>query len=178
MKRITLLAFICVLMNTGCQTEPKVLTTDEINREKQAIVQVIENYNRASEHKNFAELVNTLADSVTFYGTDEGEVIATFADFKTAIEQQWNEYDYTRYSPLSDVYIVMDKNATLASVLFGVTFEGRRSGITENLFIRGARTLRKQGDKWVIVSGLLSVPRPKLMNVAPDTTQAKIDTVP
>jgi len=58
-----------------------------------------------------------------------------FADFKKAIEDQWNEYDYTKYSPLTDVYIVMDKNATLASVLFGVTFEGRRAGITENLFI-------------------------------------------
>jgi len=76
-----LLAFICALLIPvliGCQSEPKALTVDEINKEKQAIVQVIENYNRASERKNFAELVNTLADSVTFFGTDEGEVITTF----------------------------------------------------------------------------------------------------
>jgi len=178
MKQIILLAFICALLIPvliGCQSEPKALTVDEINKEKQAIVQVIENYNRASERKNFAELVNTLADSVTFFGTDEGEVITTFADFKKAIEDQWNEYDYTKYSPLTDVYIVMDKNATLASVLFGVTFEGRRAGITENLFIRAARTLKKQDGKWVIVSGLLSVPRPKVVTTPIDTTKVNTE---
>lgn len=183
MKRISLrafslLAFSFIVFLVGCQTEPKVLTTDEINKEKVAIVQVIENYNRASERKNFAELVNTLADSVTFFGTDEGEVITTFADFKKAIENQWNEYDYTRYSPLSDVYIVMDKNATLASILFGVNFDASKGGVTETLFLRGARTLKKLDGKWVIVSGLLSVPRSKSVNVAPDTTNIKIDTLP
>jgi ketosteroid isomerase-like protein len=141
-------------------------------------VQVIENYNRASERKNFAELVNTLADSVTFFGTDEGEIITKFADFKKAIENQWNEYDYTRYTPLSDVYIVMDKNATIASILFGVNFEANKGGITENLYLRGARTLKKQDVKWVIVSGLLSVPRTKSVKEAPDTTNIKIDTLP
>ncbi|HOV92495.1 MAG TPA: nuclear transport factor 2 family protein [Candidatus Kapabacteria bacterium] len=178
MKQIILLAFICALLIPvliGCQSEPKALTVDEINKEKQAIVQVIENYNRASERKNFAELVNTLADSVTFFGTDEGEVITTFADFKKAIEDQWNEYDYTKYSPLTDVYIVMDKNATLASILFGVSFEASKGGVSENLFIRGARTLKKQDGKWVIVSGLLSVPRPKVVTTPIDTTKVNTE---
>ncbi|MCE5304384.1 MAG: nuclear transport factor 2 family protein [Chloroherpetonaceae bacterium] len=177
MKKMTLLTICSLFVLVSCQTEPRVLTTDEINKEKQAILQVIENYNRASEQKNFAELVNTLADSVTFFGTDEGEVIKTFADFKVAIQKQWDAYDYTKYGPLTDVYIVMDKNATIASVLFGGSFEASLGGKTENLFLRGARTLKKQNDKWVIVSGLLSVPRPKVVNVVHDTTQTQIDMI-
>ncbi|MGB9702810.1 MAG: nuclear transport factor 2 family protein [Candidatus Kapaibacteriota bacterium] len=173
MKLFLPLILITILFITSCQPEPKYLTADDIKKEENEIIKVVTAYNKASENKNFAELLKTLADSVVFFGSDQGEVIKTFADYKAAIQKQWDEYEFTKYGDITDVFITMDKNATLASIIYGVELDAKRGNLEEHIFLRASRTLRKQNDKWVIVSGITSIPRatPAQQVEAPDTTK-------
>lgn len=170
--KISLFIICTALMFTlfSCQTEPRALTADEVKKEEGEIIRVIEANNRASEEKNFAEYLKTLADSVTFFGTDKSEVIRTFADYKIAIQKQWEAYEYTKYSNITDVFITMDKNATVASIIYGVQLEAKRNGKIENVFLRVSRNLLKQNGKWVIASGITSIPREAPISNPTDTT--------
>jgi len=162
MKKLFYLLIITIFILPSCQTEQKYLTVEEIKKEETEILKVLVAYNKASEDKNFAELLKTLADSVVFFGSDQGEVIKTFADYKEAIQKQWEEYEYTKYGDITDLFIAMDNRATLASVIYGVPLQAKlKNGINEEVFLRVSRTLRKQNDKWVIVSGITSIPRVK-----------------
>ncbi len=162
MKKLFYLLIITIFILPSCQTEQKYLTIEEIKKEETEILKVLVAYNKASEDKNFAELLKTLADSVVFFGSDQGEVIKTFADYKEAIQKQWEEYEYTKYGDITDLFIAMDNRATLASVIYGVPLQAKlKNGINEEVFLRVSRTLRKQNDKWVIVSGITSIPRVK-----------------
>jgi len=162
MKKLIYLLIITAFILPSCQTEQKYLTIEEIKKEETEILKVLVAYNKASEDKNFAELLKTLADSVVFFGSDQGEVIKTFADYKVAIQKQWEEYEYTKYGEITDLFIAMDSRATLASVIYGVPLQAKlRNGISEDIFLRVSRTLRKQNDRWVIVSGITSIPREK-----------------
>lgn len=157
---ITIFAFTTMWIGLpSCGPDRPEPTPDQIAREKEAVKKVIEEYNKASEEKNFGDLVKTLAGEVTFFGTDSGEVITTFADFKKAIQAQWQEYDITKYGPLTDVFIEMDPTATFASVICGVPLTTKRGGLEENYYLRLARTLRKEDNRWVIVSGISSIAR-------------------
>jgi ketosteroid isomerase-like protein len=162
---------ISILFISSCQPEPKYLTADDIKKEENEIIKVVTAYNKASENKNFAELLKTLADSVVFFGSDQGEVIKTFADYKAAIQKQWDEYEFTKYGDITDVFITMDKNATLASIIYGVELDAKRGTLEEHVFLRASRTLRKQNDKWVIVSGITSIPRSAPSVQVSDTTK-------
>ncbi len=170
MKKLLTLFIVAIVAFTGCDNEKKYLTLDEIKQEESAIVKTLVANNKASEDENFAELLKTLADSVVFFGSDQGEIIKTFADYKDAIQKQWAEYDYTKYGEITDLFIAMDENATLASVIYGVPFHAKSGDIKEDLFFRISRTLRKQNDKWVIVSGIISIQRQKPVATVADTT--------
>lgn len=149
---------LAVLLST-CAPEKDYLSPLEIENEKNLVKQVMEDYHRASEEKSFGKIVETLADEVIFFGTDSSEVIKTFADFKKAIEKQWQDYDAVKYGELRDVSIQMDDNATIASIIYGVNADFIRSGVTYNYYLRIARVLRKKGDKWLIVSGIVGIVR-------------------
>lgn len=159
MKSIILLTFMGIVFLTSCQSEPKFLSTEQIDKEKKAVVETIKNYNRSAERKNFAEMVETLAGEVRFFGTDSGEVINSFGEYKATMMQQWKEYDMLKYGELSDVYIEMDPNANVASMIYGVPLHVKKGTIEEDLYLKVARTLKKENNKWVIVSGLMSIPR-------------------
>lgn len=143
----------------SCCPEPKELTEDEIKFEKDAVINVIKAYNRASEEKNFSKMVPTLAGEVIFFGTDSSEVIKTFADFKKQMMTQWNQYDNMSYGELIDVSIQMDKNASFASIIFGVHVVITKGEKTQHLYLRNARTLKKEKEQWVIVSGIVGAAR-------------------
>ena len=172
MKNFLTLFIIAIIAFSGCGNDKKYLTLDEIKQEEEAIIKTIIANNKANEEENFAELLKTLGDSVVFFGSDQGEVIKTFADYKDAIQKQWEEYEYTKYGEITDLFIAMDKNATLASVIYGIPFEGKIGNLKEELFLRVSKTLRKQNDRWVIVSGINSIQRPKPIAIAVDTTTA------
>lgn len=162
MKKLFYLLLLTAFILPSCQPEQKYLTLEEVKKEEADIVKVLYAYNKASEDKNFAELLKTLADSVVFFGSDQGEVIKTFADYKDAIQKQWEEYEYTKYGEITDLFIAMDNKATIASVIYGVPLDAKlKNGIQEQVFLRASRTLRKQNEKWVIVSGITSIPRVK-----------------
>ena len=83
-----LLFLLIYLLFIGCKPEQKFLTPEQINEEKQQVMDVIKRYNTASEEKNFSAMVETLADEVIFFGTDSSEIIRTFADFKKTMKKQ------------------------------------------------------------------------------------------
>ncbi len=162
MKKLFYLLLLTAFILPSCQPEQKYFTVEEVKKEEADIVKVLNAYNKASEDKNFAELLKTLADSVVFFGSDQGEVIKTFADYKDAIQKQWEEYEYTKYGEITDLFIAMDNKATIASVIYGVPLDTKlKNGVQEEVFLRASRTLRKQNEKWVIVSGITSIPRAK-----------------
>lgn len=161
MKRFLLLfSLIVSLIIVSCCPEPKELTEDEVNMEKQAVINVVKAYNKAVEEKNFSKIVPTLAGEVIFFGTDSSEVIKTFADFKKQMMAQWNEYDNLIYGELADVSIQMDKNASFASIIFGLPVTITKGENTIELYLRVARTLKKEKEVWVIVSGIVGAARP------------------
>jgi hypothetical protein len=159
MKALLIILFTSLGFLLSCQPEQKSMTLEQIKLEETEIIKVIEANNKASEEKNFAELLKTLADSVSFFGTDQNEVIKTFADYKVAIQKQWESYEYTKFSKIQDVFITMDKNASVASIIYGVQLEAKFNGNIESLFLRVSRNMVKQDGKWVIASGITSIPR-------------------
>lgn len=160
MKKLLLLLPILVLLS--CEPEPKFLSPEQIKAEKEQIIQVNKDYNTASENKDFAAIVETLGDEVTFFGTDENEVIRSFPEFKESIRQQWREYDKIQYGDIQDVFIKLDNDASIASIIFGVPCKIVRNGIANDYFLRVARTLEKKGEKWFIVSGIVGIARTQL----------------
>ncbi|MFP4528878.1 MAG: nuclear transport factor 2 family protein [Candidatus Kapaibacterium sp.] len=158
MKKL-LLPLILIFIFYGCEPEPEFLTAEQIEKEKQAVVDVMKDYNKANEEKNFSAMVETLADEVTFFGTDSAEVIKTFAEFKKAMMDQWQHYDVMKYGEMSDVSIKMDANATFASVIFGMPLHIQKGDRSANVFLRVARTLEKQKGKWVITGGIVGIAR-------------------
>ncbi len=158
MKKLILLLAAIVLL-VSCGSKKKYLSPLEIENEKKAVEQVLNEYNKAFEQKDFAKVVETLADEVIFFGTDSSEVIKTFADYKKAIEKQWRYYDKIQYGPLRDVSIQMDDNGTIASIIYGVNADYMRNGQNSNFYLRIARILKKKNDKWLIVSGIVGIVR-------------------
>ncbi|MBX3043979.1 MAG: nuclear transport factor 2 family protein [Candidatus Kapabacteria bacterium] len=160
MKRLLLLILASLIVLSACSPKKTYLSPLELEEEKEQVKKVIEDYHRASEDKNFGKVVETLADEVIFFGTDSSEVIKTFADFKKAIEKQWQDYDKIDYGELRDVSIQMDEGATLATIIYGVNSDFIRGEETYNYYLRIARILKKKNNKWLIVSGIVGIVRP------------------
>lgn len=156
--KFTLLIILTAIIYSCCP-EPKELTTDEIQKEKDAIIKVLQAYNQAAEDKNFSAMVETLAGEVIFYGTDSSEIITTFADYKKQMLQQWERYEKLDYGELSNVSIQLDEAAKFASAIYGMSVKLTHAGITEDLFLRAARTLKKENERWVIVTGIVGIAR-------------------
>ena len=49
---------------------------------------------------------------------------------------------------------------TFASIIFGVPCWIIKGDIKQHLYLRVARTLKKQQGRWVIISGIVGVTRP------------------
>lgn len=154
MERLLYL-FCLLIILVGCGPEQDDLTAQDYENEKKAIIQVMRDYNKAAEEKNFSAMIETLAGEVIFFGTDSAEVIKTFPDFKDKMNEQWKSFDNMKYGELYDISIQMDDKATLASIIFGSPLEITIGDKKANLFIRVARTLKKEKGKWVIVSGIV-----------------------
>jgi ketosteroid isomerase-like protein len=180
MRNILLFIAASLVLLISCQPKKKLLTPEQVEQEKEAIVQVINDYNSASENKDFGAIVSCLADEVIFFGTDSSEIIKTFAEFKEAIQKQWQEYDKIKYGPLNDVSIQMDDDATLASIIFGMSADVERAGVHNMYYVRVARTLKKKESKWYIVSGIMGIVRTTAEENAAyvdeqDTTKTKVE---
>ena len=159
--KLLLLFFSILLVFPACSPQEKELTADEIAKEKQAIIKVINDYNKATEEKNWSELVPTLASEVIFFGTDSNEVIKTFDEYKEKLLNQWKLFDKQKYGKMTDVSIMMDKNATLASIIYGIPFDVTVGDKSAHLFLRMQRTLKKENEKWLIISGIVGATNPR-----------------
>jgi hypothetical protein len=166
MKKI-LLVILSIVIISGCKREMEGLPSEEIAREKDAVIKVCTEYNKASEVKSWSRMVLTLADEVIFFGTDSSEIIRTFPDFKKKMLEQWEEYESIKYGDMVDVSIQMDKQATLASIIFGMPVFLTKNGTTVHYFLRGSRTLKKEKESWVIVSGIVGIARSGEAQVIP-----------
>ncbi|MFC2130643.1 nuclear transport factor 2 family protein [Bacteroidota bacterium] len=170
----TLYTLFLIIFIVSCTPQKEELTIEEIEKEKQAIIQVMKDYNVAAESKNFSHMIETLAGEVIFFGTDSSEVIKTFADYKKKMIAQWEAFDKMKYGEMYDVSIQMDDNATLASIIFGTPLDITIGDETANLFIRIARTLKKEKGKWVIVSGIVGHVDPAQAFVLDDMIKRKL----
>lgn len=158
MKKI-LLTIVTIILVVSCEPKKKVITDQDLELEKDKIIKVIENFNLASESKDFGRMVEFLGDEVTFFGTDSAEIIKTFAEYKKAIDQQWQVYEKIKYGDLHDVKVFINREANLATIFYGTNAEVTRSGDTKNYYIRGARVLEKKENRWLIVGGLTGIVR-------------------
>jgi len=138
--------------------------------EKEAVIEVLQTYNRATEEENFAGILPTLSQNVFFYGTDSAEVIKDLNEFKKKITDQFNSVDKMKYGEMTDISIQMDPYANFASIIYGLPVELEMKGIKSKMFLRGARTLMKEDGRWVIVSGIIGV--------AGGTVSTHTDTIP
>lgn len=154
-----LLPFLLVFLLLSCSTSEEQLSTEEEVREKEKIVEVLKSYNRAYEKKNFSEMVRFLANDLTFFGSDSGETVKSLSEFKVAIEKQWQEIDSMKYGDMVDIYILMDSKGKIASAIYGVPLQLWSNGRSVHLFLRVARTLKKEGGNWVIASGITGITR-------------------
>ncbi|GAB1372455.1 hypothetical protein MASR1M45_25170 [Candidatus Kapaibacterium sp.] len=159
MIRNLLIAITTLLLIASCGPKKTYLTPLEIENEKNAVKQVMNDYHRAFEKKDFGKVVETLADEVIFFGTDSSEVYKTFADFKKAIEKQWQYYDRIRYGDIVDESIQMDDNGTIATIIYGVKAEYIKGDSTQSYYLRISRVLKKKNNKWLLAGGLVGIVR-------------------
>lgn len=153
------LPFLLLLFLVSCSSSEEQLSTEEEVREKEKIVDVLKSYNKAYEKKNFSEMVRYLANDLTFFGSDSGETVKSLSEFKIAIEKQWQEIDSMKYGDMVDVYILMDSRGRIASAIYGIPLQLWSNGRSVHLFLRVARTLKKEGGNWVIASGITGITR-------------------
>ncbi len=159
MKRLLPLVVIICFIIISCQSEPQCLSPERIKLEKENIMKTIKEYHTAAENKDFGRMIPTLAGEVKFFGTDSGEVIESFTEYKQKMIAQWEEYDVMKYGEPYDVFIEMDPNANFASIIFGIQLHVKKADYENEYQLRVARTLRKEKDQWVVVSGISSIPR-------------------
>lgn len=157
MKYLLLSFFFMILFS--CSTEDRISIEEEV-KEKEKVVEVLKAYNKAYEKKNFSEMVRYLANDLIFFGSDSGETVKSLTEFKIAIEKQWEDIDSMRYGDMVDVYILMDSRGKIASAIYGVPVQYWTNGKSVRLFLRVARTLKKEGGNWVIASGITGITRP------------------
>jgi ketosteroid isomerase-like protein len=153
------LTIFILLVLFACSTNEEQLSTEEEVKEKDKVIEVLKAYNKAYEKKNFSEMVRYLANDLTFFGSDSAETIKSLSEFKVAIEKQWQDIDSMHYGDMVDVYILMDSKGKLASAIYGVPLELWSGRKNVRLFLRVARTLKKEGGNWVIVSGITGITR-------------------
>ena len=149
--------FILLILVVSCAPSVEPLTNQEIEAEKQAVIDVMKSYNTAFQQKDFAGVLPTLADDVVFFGTDSAEVINNLNEFKKKLTQQFNEVDEMRYGEMTDIFIQMDPYGNFASIVYGMPLTVVKDSVIEHMFVRVARTLRKEDGHWVIVSGIIGV---------------------
>ena len=159
MKKFLILLFITVLLYSCSDDKGKALSYNQLEKEKEAIKNVITTYNDAFHNKNFAPIVDLMSKDVIF-GSDSIEIIKSIVDFKGAIEAEWAMYDRVDYGDILDFSIFVDDRATIASVIYGLPATYLYNGNTQKVFLRYARTLKKESGKWVIISGIVGVSRP------------------
>ncbi|MFN3307453.1 MAG: nuclear transport factor 2 family protein [Candidatus Kapaibacteriota bacterium] len=143
----------------ACSSSDEQISTEEEIKEKEKVVEVLKAYNNAYQKKNFSEMVRYLANDLTFFGSDSGETVKSLTEFKIAIEKQWEDIDSMRFGEMSDIYILMDSRGRIASVIYGVPLQIWSGGKNVSLFLRVARTLKKEGGNWVIASGITGITR-------------------
>jgi len=174
MKLVLYLFVLCFILS--CTPKEKELTADEKAKEEQAIISVMKKYNTANEEKNFSALVETLAQEVTFYGTDSAEVLKTFPEYKKAMLKQWDLFEKQKYGDMADISIIMDKAASLATITFGIPFDVTIGNNTAHLFLRMSRTLKKENEKWVIAGGIVGGTNTAQIKALEDLLQSKAGT--
>lgn len=148
-----------ILLLIACSSTEEQLSTEEMVREKDAVITVLNSYNKAYEQKNFPAMVDYLANDLTFFGSDSAEVIKSLTEFKEAIQKQWTEMDTVLFGTMTDIFVMIDGKGKLASAIYGVPMFIWSKGNYLRLFLRVSRTLKKEGGKWVIVSGITSITR-------------------
>ncbi len=166
MKKVILLILSSFILFSCNRGETEELTTQQLEAEKQKVMEVVEEYNTAYQEESFTKIIETLSEKVVFFGTDSSEVIKSLNEFKKLIQEQWNHYEI-KYGPIIDPLVIIDNRATVASVIFGVPGTVKQNnGPEEKVFFRIARTLEKQDKKWVIASGLIGITQtmPKVAN--------------
>jgi len=140
----------------------ELLTEQQKQAERDAIVEVLNHYFEAAQERSWSKMVSTLADEVTFFGTDSGEVSRSFNDFKNSMQRQWEEYETFEYGKIQDLYIELDDYARYANAIFGtpLTF-GRAGEEPQTVFAIFQRTLNKHpiNKNWQIKSGILTIAR-------------------
>jgi ketosteroid isomerase-like protein len=160
MKNFILLLLISSFLYVSCGPKEHEGVPIEVKmKEEQAVWDVIEKYNEAYANKDFPGLVDYMSQDVVFFGTDSAEVIKSLAEYKEAMEKQWELYDSMVYGKIDeqDKFIEMDRNATLASVIFGAPLELTIDGKKATYFLRLHRTLKKENKRWLIVTGLVGI---------------------
>lgn len=154
-----LLPFLILSLLVSCLSSEEQLSTEEEIKEKEKVVEVLKAYNYAYQKKNFTEMVRYLANDLTFFGSDSGETVKSLTEFKIAIEKQWEDVDSMKFGEMSDIYILMDSRGRIASAIYGIPLQIWSKGKGVNLFLRVARTLKKEGGNWVIASGITGITR-------------------
>lgn len=174
MKRLLLFFGLSFALLTACvQNRSEDLTVEQIAKEKTKVIDVIKAYNLAYQNEKFSEIIETLSEDVVFFGTDSVEVIRSLSEFKKLIQDQWNRVDI-KYGEMVDTWVLMDKQGSFASVVFGVPAIVKYvSGGEQKVFFRIARTLKKQDHKWVIASGIVGITQ--VMNDVPVPEAPKED---
>jgi len=167
MKKFFLLLIALIVLVSACKEEKVALSPERVKIEKGKVLEIIKAFHSAYEKKDFGAMIPTLAGEVVFFGTDSGEVITTFSDYKKKMLEQWQEYEVMKYGEPYDVFIEMDPYGNYASIIYGVQLYVKKGNYENNYQIRAARTLRREKDNWVIVSGIVSIPR----SPNPTTTQ-------
>jgi ketosteroid isomerase-like protein len=134
-----------------------ILSTEQLAKEKERVIEVVKDYNKAYESESFSGIIETLSEDVVFFGSDSSEVIRSLSDFKKMIQTQWGTYKI-KYGNMFDTWVQMDSRGTLASVIFGIPATVKiNNGAEVPFFFRVARTLKKQDNRWVIVSGIVGI---------------------
>jgi ketosteroid isomerase-like protein len=159
-KFLLLLLLVSGFLFVSCGTgEHEGIPIEVQMKEEKAVWDVIEKYNNAYANKDFAGLVDFMSQEVVFFGTDSAEVIKSLAEYKEAMEKQWEQYDSMVFGKIeeSEKFLQMDRNATLASVMFGAPLFLTIDGKENRVFVRVHRTLKKENKRWLIVTGLISI---------------------
>ena len=157
MRKIVLWLFASIFIFSACgPNKNDELTSEQLSKEKQRVLSVIKDYNKAFEMESFSSIIETLSEEVVFFGSDSSEVIRSLSDFKNMIQKQWSEYDF-KYGEMVDTWLQMDSKGTLASIIYGIPAVVTINNVPSNYFFRVARTLKNQDNRWVIVSGIVGI---------------------
>ena len=145
---------------TGCGGKDQKQETNRVDLDsaRHNVIVAINNFNLAYLKKDWEGIKKLLSGTVHIFGIDSSAIVNSVADYEKELNREWGQYDQLKIGSPNYLFIEMDKNAELASVIYQVIFVPVTKGKSIQKIIRFSNAYKKENGEWKLVQMIMHDP--------------------